>query len=79
LTRIGIFRASCATVFAERRKPRPDRQLFSSSSTHLASSTRSLKSSSSDAGSAASLSLAQPGKAPKRFSISRRKMVSSPS
>ena len=51
---------------------------FNNSSTLLASSTRSLRSSRSDAGMAASFSPAQLGRAPKRFSICRRRTVSSP-
>src|ERR1035441_4233445 len=45
---------------------------LSNSSRLLASSTRSLRSSSSDADSVASFSAAQLGRAPKRFSVCRR-------
>src|ERR1039457_5068086 len=68
MARISMRRAAAAgTVY------------LSNSSRLLASSTRSLKSFSSDAGSAASFSVVQAGKAPKCFSICRRRMVSSPS
>src|ERR1017187_10010870 len=63
-----------------RHFPRPLlRRYLSSSSTLPASSTRSLSSSSSVVESPASLSAAQPGSAPKRFAICRRRMVRSPS
>src|ERR1022692_4068013 len=63
-----------------RHFPRPLlRRYLSSSSTLPASSTRSLSSSSSVVDSPASLSAAQPGSAPKRFAICRRRMVRSPS